>query len=169
MTLDDYAMLAEILGAILIIVTLVFLLLQIRQSTKATRAATSQAIHEHMSEIYGMVVGNKEFSAVFVNGMRDPDSLSPSDTAQFFAFWMSACIAMQNLRAQTEDRVIPPDLLEAYSNNIINMSSAAGFQAFWTQRKHLFSPDFRNYMENEVFGKDPTEGYRAYYEDKEST
>ena len=165
MGLEQLAYLAEIGGVILVVATLAFLVIQIQQSTKATRSATSQAIHEHIGEVYSLIVENPDFSVVFVKGMRDPESLSPAETAQFFAYWVSACLAMQNLRAQIKEGIVSSDLMDALSSQFINMSPSAGFQSFWKQRKNLLSAEFRAYMESELFGKSPTEGFKPYYDD----
>jgi hypothetical protein len=44
MALDQYANIAEIVGVVVVIVTLVFLTLQIRQNTRAIRSTTIQAV-----------------------------------------------------------------------------------------------------------------------------
>ena len=44
MAIDHYANIAEIVGVVIVIVTLIFLTLQIRQNTKAIRSTTIQAV-----------------------------------------------------------------------------------------------------------------------------
>ena len=51
MTLQDWGALGELVGGIVIIVSLVYVGLQIKQSTAAARAATSQALSKQYSSI----------------------------------------------------------------------------------------------------------------------
>ena len=52
MTLQDWGALGELIGGVAIIVSLIYVGLQVRQSTHATRAATSQAFtDQYMSAI----------------------------------------------------------------------------------------------------------------------
>ena len=44
MALDQYANIAEIVGLVIVVVTLKFLTLQIRQGTKAIRSTTIQSV-----------------------------------------------------------------------------------------------------------------------------
>ncbi len=44
MALDQYANIAEIIGVVIVVVTLIFLSLQIRQGTKAIRSTTIQSV-----------------------------------------------------------------------------------------------------------------------------
>ncbi len=164
MTLDQYASIAEIFGLILVIVTLVFLAVQTRQNTQAMRAGTSQAIHEQMSRFYNLLSENADLAEVFVKGQKDPDVLTPAETARFFSFWLTACLTFQNLVGQTREGIVGTDLTYALSRNLVNMSKAPGFQAFWAQRKDVFEPHFQAYVDNEILPKAPGEGFIPYYE-----
>jgi len=52
MSLGDLPNLGQIIGAIAVVVSLIYVALQIRQNTNAVRAATSQSVHEHFANWY---------------------------------------------------------------------------------------------------------------------
>ena len=58
MALDFYASIAEIVGVILVVVTLVFLTLQIRQQTKAMKATTIQEVMQSELAMMGILAKN---------------------------------------------------------------------------------------------------------------
>jgi hypothetical protein len=58
MTLDYYANLAEIIGVFIVIVTLIFLTLQIRQNTSALRSTTMQAASQSEMDFMSIIVEN---------------------------------------------------------------------------------------------------------------
>ena len=58
MTLDYYANLAEIIGVVIVIVTLVFLALQIRQNTRALRSTTIQEVMQSEIAMMSLIVEN---------------------------------------------------------------------------------------------------------------
>ena len=58
MALDQYANIAEIVGVIIVIVTLVFLTLQIRQNTKALRSTTIQSVMQSEMGFLSIVIDN---------------------------------------------------------------------------------------------------------------
>lgn len=58
MALEHYANLADIIGALLVIVTLVFLSLQIRQNTRALRSTTIQAVLSSEMEFGKILIDN---------------------------------------------------------------------------------------------------------------
>ena len=73
----------EILGAIAVFVTLVYLALQIRQNTKVTNAGTSSYINDALARIHGAIRSNGEFADIWLRGCRDLDALSETDRVRF--------------------------------------------------------------------------------------
>lgn len=56
MTLEQYAAIAEIIGVVAVIVTLVFLTLQVRQNTKALKSTTIQAALQSEIDVAAMLL-----------------------------------------------------------------------------------------------------------------
>ena len=52
MNLNDLANLGQIIGAIAVVISLIYVALSIRQNTNAVRAATAQSLHEHFASWY---------------------------------------------------------------------------------------------------------------------
>ncbi len=53
MTLEDYPYLVEIVGGIFVVVTLIFVIIQLRQNTLALKSSTLQGIHNQTMTAYG--------------------------------------------------------------------------------------------------------------------
>ncbi len=62
MTLDYYANVAEIIGVIVVIATLIFLALQIRQNTKALRSTTIQEVMQTEIALMSLLVEKNSIS-----------------------------------------------------------------------------------------------------------
>ncbi len=60
MALDQYANIAEIVGVVIVVVTLVFLTLQIRQGTKAIRSTTIQSVMQSEMAFSQILVENSD-------------------------------------------------------------------------------------------------------------
>ena len=48
MNLNDLANIGQVIGALAVVVSLIYVAAQIRQNTNAVRAATAQSLHEHL-------------------------------------------------------------------------------------------------------------------------
>ena len=62
MTLNDLANLGQIIGAVAVVVSLIYVALQIRQNTNAVRSAAAQVVHEHFASWYHLLANDAELS-----------------------------------------------------------------------------------------------------------
>ena len=76
MNLNDLANIGQIVGALAVVVSLIYVALQIRQNTNAIRSAAAQTVHEHFASWYRLVSADPDLSQIVVNGLRDYSSLS---------------------------------------------------------------------------------------------
>jgi hypothetical protein len=50
MSLNDLANLGQVIGALAVVISLIYVALQIRQNTAAIRSAAAQTVHEHFAK-----------------------------------------------------------------------------------------------------------------------
>jgi len=96
MSLNDLANLGQIIGAIAVVISLIYVALQIRQNTNAVRSATAQTVHEHFANWYRLVAADGELARIVANGLRDYGSLSEQERVRFVAAFMSFLSYSQN-------------------------------------------------------------------------
>lgn len=161
MSIEQLANIAEVFGLLLVAITLIFLTVQIRQNTKALRSSAASSAHEQVgTQIYRPLAMDHSLADIFVRGLDDPACLSGVETARFFAFWQNALFTMQNWFYQWQEGALDEAFWTSWSRIMINNAPTPGFRLFWEQRKYLFSDDFTNYCEAEIFSKQPAPGYR---------
>ena len=78
--LNDWLGIAANLGVIL---GIVFLVIEISQSTKATAAAASDSVTNGYLEISLPIMADKQFARVFALGLFKPESLTDEEAVQF--------------------------------------------------------------------------------------
>lgn len=94
--LADWANIAEIIGTLAFVVSLIFVGMQISQNTAATRASASQAVHSSFADWYQSVQGEPELLSLSTKGMADYGALSPTEKSQFIALFMSFSLDTQD-------------------------------------------------------------------------
>ena len=75
--------LAELLGAIAVIGTLLYLRLQIKQQNKSQQLEVKESILEGFNRANEQLASDPTLASLFVRGLNDPDALSISESAQF--------------------------------------------------------------------------------------
>ena len=80
----------EIVGAIAVVITLIYLARQMRQNSSALRSTTAQSANEMAFSVYNPIVANEYGLAdILLRGLRDPELLSDLEMARFTANWQA--------------------------------------------------------------------------------
>ncbi len=130
----------EVGGAIAVVVTLVYLTRQIRQSTHATGVAAYQ---QSQQQIYAMSVAlatdpelAEIFARVFAGGI---DSLGPSDGVRFEAAMSTFYFGYESLLAHHEKGLIDPDLWQNFLENDIQLLDSPFGREYLASRRGSIS------------------------------
>ena len=80
MNLNTLANIGQVIGAVAVVVSLIYVALQIRQNTNAVRSATAQTVHEHFANWYHLLASDLVLSQIAAKGLRDYTSLSEQES-----------------------------------------------------------------------------------------
>ena len=155
MTLNDLANLGQIIGALAVVISLIYVALQIRQNTNAIRSATAQTVHEHFANWYQLIAADAELAQIAANGLRDYSSLSEQERVRFIATFMSFISYSQNAFLKWREGLLKPALWLGWEQVMMNLFGAPGGKVLWKERSYLFGEEFRRYIENDLMVRPP--------------
>lgn len=146
--LQEYALLAEIIGAIAVVVSLVYVGAGVRQNTDAIQVANHQAIVALDME-KNTWLRDPKFVAIYENAKQDVGSLSPVELTQVMTFvadtfnaWEFAYITYNN--GAIEDTIW--NGWDGFYRSVLREEKP--YQWFWDDGGENFSPDFNAYIES---------------------
>jgi len=135
--------LGEIVGAFAVVISLVYLAIQVRQNTAAIAA---QAAHDALAavrEFNQHLMVNPPMARIFRIGQEDPSALTESELEQFvhivFTFFKTA----EAVHAQSIKGTLDPDTWRAWERVFMAWGQSPGFASYWSIRKGLFTPAFQ--------------------------
>jgi hypothetical protein len=155
MSLSDLANIGQVIGAIAVVISLIYVALQIRQNTNAVRSATAQTVHEHFAKWYHLVAADDELARIVANGLRDYGSLSEQQRVRFIATFMAFLSYSQNAFLKWREGLLASPLWLGWELVIMNLVCAPGGQAFWKDRAYMFGDEFRRYIDDDLIKRKP--------------
>jgi hypothetical protein len=155
MNLNDLANIGQVIGAIAVVISLIYVALQIRQNTNAVRSATAQSVHEHFATWYHLLASDGELSQVLIAGLKDYASLSEKDKGRFVCTFMAFLSYSQNAFMKWRQGLLAPSLWMGWEQIIMNFTSSPGGRAFWKERAYLFDEEFRRHVEDDLMKRTP--------------
>lgn len=153
MKLKKWALIAEIVGAVAIILSLLFVGIELNDSTRATRSATANQAISTVTGWYATIGNNAQASAVFWNAMADPDSQTPEEWLQFVLNLHGLLLSFQNSYYLAEEGTLDPEVHESITEVLVGVKDQPGFHRFWQQRRSIFFQGFQDYVD-EVLASD---------------
>ena len=147
-SLKKIALITEIIGGIAIIISLLFVGLQFKESAKATRSATAAATVSEATTWYSNIGNSEHGSYVFWNFMATPDSLSQEERFQAVMNIHGAMLMLQNSYYLAQEGTLDQEIHKSLIEIINGIKNSPGFKVFWKARKSIFLKDFQDYIES---------------------
>jgi len=155
MTLQDWSNLAQVIGALAVVISLFYVGFQIKRNTSAVRSATAQAIHNNYGDWYMNLMDDAELNRIVLKGLRDYSSLDEIEKAQFIETFMAFISFSQNAFYQWREKALSSWLWDSWGLLIMNLLGAPGGKEFWKERGYVFGKEYRDYVEKVIMTKKP--------------
>jgi len=155
MSLNDLANIGQVIGAIAVVISLIYVALQIRQNTYAVRSATAQTVYEHFAKWYHLVAADAELSRIIAKGLRNYGSLAEHDRVRIVAAFMAFLSYSQNAFLKWREGLLAQPLCRGWELVIMNLVCAPGGKVFWKERAYMFGDEFRQYIETDFMKRRP--------------
>ena len=160
-TLQEWANLAEIVGNVAIILSLVFVGLQISENTKEMRSVTAHNATVALQTWYVDIGTTEQAAKVFRQGMNAPSSLSKDEAIQFIMSIHSVMLAYQSNYFLGIEGTLDSDMNIAMSSALGDAVPTPGFRWYWEQRGRHFTGEFRLFVD-QIMAEHPEGGAVMY-------
>jgi len=146
MTLEELSYLSQIIGVAAIFASLVFVGLQIRQNTLATRAASHNAVSNALNDINRMFAENADLTKVWLAGMADRQALTPEERWRFDSTMRAYMHVCETMFIQVGLGAGEKSVLRAEEEGIKVAFASPGMRDWWAENPYGFCPEFRSYV-----------------------
>ena len=161
MSLEGFNYIAEIIASFAVIVSLIYLAVQLRQNTNAVRLSTMHNVTEELRDWNKGIAGNGSVASILLRGMQNPDDMGGEDKLRFYCLLYSMFWALENAFVQHNAGALDADEWAGIRQSFTDFGKLPGMQDYWSNRKHWFGPKFQRFMDTEVMSASASEGYRA--------
>ena len=137
---------AEMLAAIGVIISLVYLSLQMRHNTVAIRRSNARQTTSDNNGALRSIAENEDLAAVLLQGFASLDELNRVGRYRFdLAQWLTN---VEQTFADFTEGNISDSTIVVYRNTVPGFLNTPGGAAWWDERKVWFSPEFRETVES---------------------
>jgi hypothetical protein len=146
MNIAEISQISESLASVAVVVSLIFVGYQIRQNTRATRAASHHAVSEALNRVNLLWARNSEMSRIWLAGMSDRGALTPEERWRFDSTVRAYLHVCETMYMQADLGAGDLGIVAAEVNGIKSIFSSEGVKEWWAENPFGFSPEFRDYV-----------------------
>lgn len=132
---------AEVLGAVGVLLTLVYLALQIRDNTRGMQAASLESVLEGPRDRYFLPMAKEsDLADIYARGLNSLDLLDEKETRRFFYLLYEQLFQMQQVMHLRERELIPQVDYDAWLDYTASLIATPGGAAMWVHCEKVITP-----------------------------
>jgi hypothetical protein len=147
-SLEQASALAQIVSALAVFASLVFVGAQIRQNTKAVRASSSQAHSAMYHSLTDNIVNGDGFAGVWRKALRNLDDVDEDELVRFFSFASASFRFFESSRVQWLRGQLDDEHWHTIEQHARALAANPGIQTFWRLRRHWHCPAFQQWFDS---------------------
>ncbi|MEP3051919.1 MAG: hypothetical protein ABJP48_04160 [Erythrobacter sp.] len=168
MTLEDFYFLSQIAAALGIMASLIFVGVQVRQSTRQAKAAAAQAVHDNFANWYLSFSEHPHLSEIGVKGLAGLDNLTPEETMHFVTSILAVMSYTQSAFLKWREGDLDDELWKSWERSSLSYYDTKGGKEVWALRKYAFTPAFVEYVEANLLNTPLPQGARPWIKDADA-
>ena len=147
------ATVAEIAASIGVVISVIYLGLQIQDSNQELRAQSYNDTLEMLHRPLELMVQDQGLADLVVRAESNPQSLSPGEWQRYSYLLMLRFDAYEHAYYAHQDGEIREELWKGIESSMQRTLSNNGFRKFWAERGNIFPEPFHGFVETKVSDK----------------
>ena len=152
MKLKNWASVAEIIGALAVVISLIYVGIQVNDGAGAARSAAANDVNVALQEWYMEVGSDQHTSALLYRGLVSEQALPDEEEFQFLMMTHGFFLGVQNSYLLAQEGTIDEELRNSLRNAISGIQNLPGMSRYWRQRKSYLHSGFVEWVEQITAG-----------------
>jgi len=149
----------ELIAAAAVVISVVFVGLEVRQNSRAQVLSTTQAAVSDYIGSLELLSDNPGLACLYVRAAQDYEGLSGSERLRFSAFYMSTYYQLQEMHRLAEEGALDADTWAGFHGLLSETTRYPGVRQWFAQRRSWFSERFQAYIDELIKDAAPVDAY----------
>jgi len=146
MTLTDISSIATAISAVAILVSLIFVNIQVRQAEKYQRASIQQGRAARTADI-AMRLMDPDFAEVHFRCMRGDANITAAELRQFLGYCRASFLGAEDSFFQHEESLLDEKAYVSFISSAKVLLMYPGMRVMWQMTRDWYGPEFTAFMD----------------------
>lgn len=157
MNIGELASIAEIIGGAAVIVSLVYLAIQIRGNALQTKLSSAISLNHLINEAFDPIYNNDRNISIWVDGLANPSRLSSQDQSIFGLFMARLVNVLLTALIHNDHSILETEVAKTYMGSLNSILNSPGGQ-YWLHEmagEAMLSDSAREFLADTTFAQGP--------------
>jgi len=145
----------EVVGAVGVVASLLYLAVQTRQNTRAVRVASFHQVAGSFSELSLAAFQDPTLASLLTRARSDPEALTLEETARYEFFLLTLFRRAESMFFHSEQGTLQRQSWSGIHRTLEASLSRALTRRWWQETADRFNPTFRAYIEELLRAVEP--------------
>jgi hypothetical protein len=150
MSLEGFALVAEIIASIAVVITLVYVIMQLRQNLDFMRASASSERVQRDFDLAQALIENREMAKVWAKGDSEFNELEHVDKIRLMFFERRAIVHWHNMFELYNKKLLPESDWVELNWLIKNLGQRQAIKETWQYFRGSFDYAFQQFMDGNL-------------------
>ena len=151
MNWEAVAAISEAVGALAVVLSLLYLAFQIRQNTASMKASGYDSFISQNAILADLLLSNEALGRAWARGLSKPEQLDPLDRQRFHVLMIRFFRIAEIAHRKRANGLIDSDLFEVWSQyNFRYTAREPGAVVWWQANRQFFTAAFRDFTDREL-------------------
>jgi hypothetical protein len=146
MNWDAINALSQLISSIAVVISVLYLAVQLRSSTRVARVAAMDAAASALRDVTKPLMENAELARLWRTGLENLDALPAEDQARFFHAAHQFLKALETIHYHYVYGLLDPQLWEGWRELLHHYVATPGLSYYLSRRSAVFSERFRTFL-----------------------
>ena len=147
---DALGAIGELLAAVGVIISLVYLALQISQNTRSQHSENYGRAVDRVTALQARLSENAELADILLRGVQDASTLTVNERIQFTWMFYEMFSGFEFIFHQAQTEALPAEVWQRWGDTLRWWTSFPGVQTWWRSRPSPFTPDFTVFVDRQI-------------------
>ena len=147
MNWDAIGAVAEVIGALAVVLTLIYLAIQMKHSALAVNQAAQQSMVAEMGASMDSLFANPEGAEIWLKGITSYSSLSAVEKVQLTSLLHHFARTVEQAHLSFRVGTFDAQVWQGLEAQVLDVFATPGMQEWWSLRRHWYSEAFQSLID----------------------